>query len=124
MKKAVAQEIGFITEYPQGHAVLTLSEAGPLAEVPKLQYANTVAALITLARNQLMQEYKKAPARPITISPSPVHRGTVMEVKLLLAPEGEFQVLTYFGDQADPATSLEHGLLHAAQVLSSVQAAN
>jgi len=114
----IAIEAALITEHIGGLATLAVNNEllDPLTTSEKDQLIRTV---LVLSRNRLLNELEQVSGHEsIPISADVTHSEFIMQIRILVTPEGKFSLLTYFGGQADPATKLHDGLLHALQVVT------
>lgn len=83
---------------------------------------NVINSLFILAYNQLNVDLREVnPETLINISPDPVLHELISMVRMILLEDSEFQLLVYFGKQANPDTKLTAGLLHILEILAVVE---
>lgn len=120
--KPIAIEAALITEHPGGLATLAVNNElfEPLSMAEREQLIKSV---LTLSRSKLLKDLEVVAGHErITISPDKSHREFVMQLRILVTPEGKFTLLTYFGGKAHPDTRLHDGLLHAIEVVATCEA--
>lgn len=120
--KPIAIEAVLITEHPGGLATLAINNElfEPLSMAEREQL---IKSALILSRSKLLKDLELvAGHEPIAISPDKGHRKFVMQLRILVTPEGKFTLLTYFGGKAHPDTRLHDGLLHAIEVVAICEA--
>lgn len=116
--KPIAIEAALITEHAGGLATLAINNElfEPLSVREREQL---IRSILTLSRNKLNEDLELVSGHErIAVSPDPTHQNCVMQLRVLVSPQGRFTLLTYFGAQADPETRLHDGLLHALEVVA------
>jgi len=116
--KPIAIEAALITEHAGGLATLAVNNElmEPLSPAERDQL---IRSMLVLSRNKLLKDLDQVTGHErIRISPDKSHKSFVMQLRVLVTPEGRFSLLTYFGGQADPKTRLHDGLQHALQVVA------
>lgn len=119
--KPVALEAAIVTEHTNGFATLSLNN-DLLDGLEKDEQEKVVRSLLVLARKKLAQDIvNSAKGKLITPSVDLSHKDFVIQLKFLVAPTGDFTLLTYFGGAADPTTLLRRGLHHAVEIIGAVE---
>lgn len=111
-------EVVSIIEHPSKNAVVILDETY-FADIADQKA--TLENLFVLGRDRLMKEIENVPDELVPISIDPTHQNMVLILRLLLNDKGEFELLAYFGTSVDANTSLKTGLIHAVQVLMTLE---
>lgn len=116
--KPIAIEAALITEHPGGLATLAVNNE-LLEPLSLREREQLIKSVLTLTRTKLMSDLDSvAGHEKISISPDKSHKDFVLQLRILVTPEGRFSLLTYFGAQANPETRLHDGLLHALNVVA------
>lgn len=116
--KPIAIEAALITEHPGRLATLAVNNE-LLEPLSLREREQLIKSVLTLTRTKLMSDLDSvAGHEKISISPDKSHKDFVLQLRILVTPEGRFSLLTYFGAQANPETRLHDGLLHALNVVA------
>lgn len=117
----VAIEVALVTEHKSGIATLALNQ-DLLDSLSKDEQEKAVRSLFILARQKISEDLQKVPnEKLVPVSIDAQHNDLVMQLKLLLAPDGSFVLLTYFGGEVNPQLSLRKCLSHALEVVATVE---
>lgn len=117
----VFTEVAVITEHVNKNVSLMLSE--PFFKKYKNgQQQRIIHALYVLAKNKLSHDMTLAPIEEtIPISGDDNHNDFVAVIKLLVNDNADFEMLSYFGGQANPETSLQEGIQHLGEIIETLQ---
>lgn len=118
------KEIVNITEHPNGEAVIVLDEEF-FNKKSRKDRQKIVDSLCVLGRDKLMSDvFEVDSISQVKISKDPVHKNSVIVLRFLINNDGDFRMLTYFGEKIPQGTSIRNGLIHAAEVVSIIQKNN
>jgi len=113
----VATELALLTEHANGKATFALNDS-LLEGLNHKERDKVISSTLKMTRKSLLNDLElPLGQRRIEISADPSHEKFVMQLRMLLNERGEFSLLTYFGGEADPRTTLQLGLAHALQVV-------
>jgi len=118
------KEIINITEHPNGEAVIVLDEEF-FKNKNKRERQKIIDSLCTLGRDKLMTDVSYVKREEmIKISKDKAHQNSVIVLRFLINIDGDFQLLTYFGGKMSKDSSIQNGLIHAAEVITLIQKDN
>lgn len=121
-KKPVALEVAQITELPGDKVVFLLNERF-MNTVEENMKDKIVQSFFTLARDQLMNEAENPHSLEIVRkSPLVEHQYVIMAISFLLDDNNNFSLVTYFGGYSRNEITYREGLIHAAKVVSTIEA--
>lgn len=131
------KELMLITEHSHGVATALISDVVSFEDFEnriarsKQERDEIVKSLFVLARAQLTDEINDirdlyVPRNngedwSIDKSDDPAHNDITMSLSFAMNDNGDFELFVYFGGKANPQTSIIDGLLHAIEVVLSVE---
>lgn len=119
--RETALEAALITEHPNGYATLALND-DLISSLDQEEKERLLRGLFVLTRGALSKDLEQCPKdKAIAISPDPAHSDFIMQLRMLMADDGHFSLLTYFGGRANTTTPLAAGLAHALEVVMVVE---
>lgn len=119
----VYREVMFVSENKSGHVSVIVSQEA-LADLPESDRNGVIRGLLTLSLAQLSTElttlHEDSHLLSLEVSPA-VESDVVLSMRMLVGDEGEFQLLTYFGEAMPEDFLMIDGLKRAIFIVNALR---
>lgn len=119
----VYREVMFVSENKSGHVSVVVSQEA-LADLPESDRNGVIRGLLTLSLAQLSTElttlHEDSHLLSLEVSPA-VESDVVLSMRMLVGDEGEFQLLTYFGEAMPEDFLMIDGLKRAIFIVNALR---
>lgn len=119
----VYREVMFVSENKSGHVSVVVSQEA-LADLPESDRNGVIRGLLTLSLAQLSTElttlHEDSHLLSLEVSPA-VGSDVVLSMRMLVGDEGEFQLLTYFGEAMPEDFLMIDGLKRAIFIVNALR---